>query len=71
MFFTTAIAAFLVGSNEILVNSNPPENDQEQSESSERDKKLICRRINTEIGSRKTERVCLSREQWREYNRGN
>ena len=71
MFFTTAIAAFLVSSNEVLVNPSPPENDQEQSESSERDKKLICRRINTEIGSRKTERVCLSREQWREYNRGN
>jgi len=43
----------------------------EQTEEQQTEEKRICRRINTGMGSRKKERVCMTREQWREFNRGN
>lgn len=33
--------------------------------------KRICRSIRIDMGSRRKERVCLTKEQWREFNRGN
>lgn len=33
--------------------------------------KKICRRIALQTGSRQRERVCMTKEQWTEFNRGN
>ncbi|MXO90161.1 hypothetical protein [Pontixanthobacter aquaemixtae] len=32
--------------------------------------KKICKRVQS-MGSRRGERICMTREEWREYNRGN
>ena len=45
------------------------ETSTESSEEAEKPKK-ICRAIRTDASSRRKERVCLTREQWREFNRG-
>ncbi|WP_245228503.1 hypothetical protein [Pontixanthobacter sp. CEM42] len=42
---------------------------EERKEEAKKEKK-ICRRI-TSMGSRRSERVCMTREQWEEYNNGN
>ncbi|MBU0669816.1 MAG: hypothetical protein KJ703_01695 [Alphaproteobacteria bacterium] len=33
--------------------------------------KQICRRVAIETGSRQRQRLCMTQEQWREFNRGN
>ena len=43
--------------------------DTEQKEEKKEAKK-ICKRI-SDMGSRRTTRKCLTREQWLEFNRGN
>lgn len=35
-----------------------------------REAKKICRRIQ-DMGSRRTQRVCMTREQWKDYNNAN
>ena len=39
---------------------------QEQAE-----QKPICRYIRGEMGSRRKEKVCMTKDQWREFNQGN
>tara|TARA_R110002072_G_scaffold58144_2_gene148712 strand:- start:10625 stop:10861 length:237 start_codon:yes stop_codon:yes gene_type:complete len=39
-----------------------------QDEASE--PKKICRQVALQTGSRQRERVCMTKEQWREFNRG-
>jgi len=47
---------------------------QETAEPAEKEQarevKKICRRI-TSMGSRRSERVCMTKEEWREFNQGN
>lgn len=53
----------------------PSEQDSEQTaeqvQEEKAEDKRICRRISTGMGSRKKERVCMTSEEWREFNRGN
>ncbi|RGP40719.1 hypothetical protein BPTFM16_01007 [Altererythrobacter insulae] len=43
---------------------------EEKVEEKSEDKR-ICRSIRLDTSSRKKERICLTREGWREFNRGN
>lgn len=54
--------------------------DQQQAQSGEapaavqekaEEPKKICRRVAVQTGSRQRERLCMTSEQWREFNRGN
>ena len=33
-----------------------------------KEEKRICRRISTDMSSRRKERVCMTKEEWREFN---
>ena len=59
-FFTPAVASEPAPKEEKTV--------QEPKKSAE--EKKICRRIQS-MGSRRTERVCMTQKEWEEFNNGN
>ena len=44
-----------------------PDSD-ERAEEEAKEEKRICRRIRLDMSSRRAERVCKTREEWREFN---
>ena len=70
--FSTFMALALVAQAEPAQPAPEAEEQKtEQAEERTAEDKRICRRISTGMGSRKKERVCMTREEWREFNRGN
>ena len=64
-------ASIAVMSSAPSTASNPKPEDSEKVEKQEaREEKKICRRIQS-MGSRRSERVCMTKKQWREFNNGN
>lgn len=62
----------------LAFTSQPVEPASEQPEEAvpapsqrEAEEKRICRNIRPDMSSRRKERVCMTSEQWREFNRGN
>lgn len=70
--FSTIMALALVAQAEPVQPAPEAEEPKiEQAKEGKAEDKRICRRINTGMGSRKKERVCMTRDEWREFNRGN
>ena len=70
--FSTLLALALVAQAEPApaeTTEKPEAAEQEVTEQAE--DKRICRRITAGMGSRRKEKVCMTREEWREFNRGN
>ncbi len=55
---------------EPALNQAPGEKEQSAAQDKAAESKQICRRVVTQMGSRKRERLCMTSDQWREYNRG-
>ncbi|MDP4539334.1 hypothetical protein Q9K01_06835 [Qipengyuania sp. DY56-A-20] len=75
LFSSLALALVLTGApasaaepaqKEVQGEKKPEAAPQQASEA-----KQICRRVAIQTGSRQRERVCMTSEQWREFNRGN
>ena len=69
LFSVAASIAVISSAPATSTGPNPEISDKVEKEET-REEKKICRRINS-MGSRRTERVCLTKEQWREFNNGN
>ena len=70
--FSTLLALAMIAQAEPAQTASEvkePKTDQAQEQKAE--DKQICRRISTGMGSRKKERVCMTSQEWREFNRGN
>lgn len=66
-------AAVLLGAASLTVPAfaGEPENgDAERAEKPKKEQK-ICKRVATEMGSRRKERVCLTSDEWRKVNNPN
>lgn len=70
VFTLFAAAAVAVATPALAGERASHDEDAPQAEDSKADKK-ICRRIATDMSSRRQERVCLTAEEWRQRNRGN
>ncbi len=68
-FIAPALILLAVSVSTPVVAGDPQPAAEEKKEEAKKEKK-ICRRI-TSMGSRRSERVCMTREQWEEYNNGN
>ncbi len=69
MMRVVAYACLLATSGLSLpVLASEPKQEEARSEEKPKATKKICKRIATGMGSRVKERVCLTREQWRELN---
>lgn len=65
--FTACSLLFVAPANA----TEPETDDTSKAEKVEKaEPKKICRRIATDMNSRRTSRVCKTKEQWREFNRG-
>ena len=49
--------------------SQPAENQAEAPKQAKADRK-ICRRVTDGMGSRRKVRLCMTKEEWRDFNRG-
>nr|WP_298896193.1 hypothetical protein [uncultured Altererythrobacter sp.] len=70
--FSTLLALAMIAQAEpaqTASEAEEPKTDQAQEQKAEDER--ICRRISTGMGSRKKERVCMTSQEWREFNRGN
>lgn len=47
-----------------------PASDAPAAQEEAKEEERICRRIRTDMSSRRATRVCLTRDEWRELNRG-
>ena len=50
--------------------TEPAEKTEEAAEKETKDDR-ICRNIRPDMSSRRKQRVCMTSEEWREFNRGN
>ena len=52
------------------VQAKPMQADQaDQAKAAKAEEKRICRRVSMDMSSRRKEKVCLTKEQWVEFNR--
>ncbi|MHA7818236.1 MAG: hypothetical protein ACX930_01170 [Erythrobacter sp.] len=51
----------------VVSEIDAPDHDAAKAEEAE-EAKRICRRIRTDMSSRRMERVCMTRDEWREFN---
>ncbi|WP_454599274.1 hypothetical protein [Qipengyuania sp. SM2507] len=69
-----AFTLLLAGAPALAVEPDQKEAQSEKEQSVAQDEaaepKKICRQIALQSGSRQRERVCMTREEWREFNRG-
>jgi len=70
ILFTVAASIAVISSAPATSTSPNPEKSEQVEKEETREEKKICRRIQS-MGSRRTERVCMTKEQWREFNQGN
>jgi len=70
ILFTVAASIAAISSAPATSTSPNPEKSEQVEKEETREEKKICRRIQS-MGSRRTERVCMTKEQWREFNQGN
>ena len=52
------------------VYAGEPKPEQTEKEKAAEKPKKICKRV-SEMGSRGSKRICMTREEWREFNQGN
>ena len=71
MFSTLLVFAIVAQAEPTRTAPEAEEPKTEQVQEEKAEDKRICRRINTGMGSRRKERVCMTRDEWREFNRGN
>lgn len=71
MFSTLLALAFVAQAEPVQPAPKEEEQKVEKKKEEKVEDKRICRRITAGIGSRKKERVCMTRAQWREFNQGN
>jgi len=48
-----------------------PQTEETKEEKPEAEEKKICKRLATEVGSRRRTRVCKTRDEWKAYNEAN
>ena len=70
MRFTTSALILLAATFTAPALAGDPKPGAPEEAQEAKEEKQICRRI-TSPGSRRSERVCMSQEQWKEYNNGN
>ena len=70
--------AFALALTGIPASATDPEQKEASSEKEQAvvpevasEPKKICRHVAIETGSRQRQRLCMTQEQWREFNRGN
>ena len=73
-FVSLALAIAGVAIAAPVLSQNPgkqsePRSEEASEEEAEQPAK-ICRSIRTDPSSRRKQRVCMTRDQWREFNRG-
>jgi len=49
----------------------PTQNEAPAAAEQPKEEERICRRIRTDMSSRRATRVCMTSEEWREFNQGN
>ncbi len=70
-FIAPALLALACAAATPAVAGDPKPQAEEKAEKEQaREEKKICRRI-TSMGSRRAERICMTKAEWREYNNGN
>lgn len=69
-----AFALLLAGGSAVAAEPEkteaPSEKEQPAAQEEAAEPEKICRQIALQLGSRKRERVCMTRKEWREFNRG-
>lgn len=71
VFSTTALAPAVIAGEPKAESQNSESSSEEAKKREEApEAKKICRRIQ-DMGSRRTQRVCMTREQWKDYNNAN
>lgn len=68
MLSTVLALALLAGSE-----ANDPATQQEEAQQAApeaKEEKRICRRISEQMNSRRKTKVCMTKQEWREFNRG-
>lgn len=80
MRFALPIAALAIPLLAVSALANEPHKGEKPSEAKTekteeapeaKEDKRICRRVATDMSSRRKTKVCLTKEEWREFNQGN
>lgn len=65
------LAAAVAGlASPAVATERASKDDGAQAEEAKTEKK-ICRHVSTDMSSRRKERLCLTAEEWRQFNQGN
>ena len=66
------LALFAFATPAMASEPEPRKEDQPEAEQpTDEQPKKICRYVQMELGSRRKEKVCLTKEEWRRFNEGN
>ena len=69
--FAALVALMLVTTPQSTEDQEQPEPKNSERTEEQAQPKKICRYIRMEMGSRRKEKVCLTKEEWVDFNQGN